>query len=490
VYRLVTGVIPFSPAPLPLIEYCKDKMSFPNDPLASSGFKQESSCSSFIHELLATEPKERPSATLALHHAWIISGGFGNTLSCFNFSMLTEFLRGPNAGEFPEDFPQSNEEILGVSEPSLSTIAYNTSTHEGLKSSGLPSPSNANSSYTDSVLHSRASHVANVFTMVVSNELAIRRKPLSIPPITKPDISTTHILLGHKGPVTSVAFSPDGREVASGSADETVQLWDSATGQPGQTLKWDNDRVWCVAFSPDGKLLASGSEDKIVRLWAIALQLRATRWRMLKGHTHSVRSVVFSPDSKVVASASTDKTIRIWDVLTGSLLKVLNGHTAWVRSVAFSPNGQILASGSEDQTIRLWNPTAERAPQMLKGHNAWIWFVIFSPDGKILASASEDQTIRLWNIATGVTLQTLNGHTRPVRSLAFVPNGKILASASEDGTIRLWDIATSSFKALTDHRGWVNWVTFSGDGKVLASASVDNTIRLWDVATIDFTLDE
>jgi len=251
-------------------------------------------------------------------------------------------------------------------------------------------------------------------------------------------------LSGHTSDVYSVAFSPDGKILASGSADNTIKLWDVATGREIRTLSGHTNWVLSVAFSPDGKILASGSCGKQegylcvqgeIKLWDVA---RGTEIRTLRGHTSDVYSVAFSPDGKILASGSGDNTIQLWDVAKGTLLRTLQGHTSWVRSVAFSPDGKILASGSADKTIKLWDVATGREIRTLQGHTSDVYSVAFSPDGKVLASGSADRTIQLWDVAIGTLLRTLSGHTDSVRSVAFSPDGRILASGSWDGTIKLW----------------------------------------------------
>jgi WD40 repeat protein/uncharacterized caspase-like protein len=320
---------------------------------------------------------------------------------------------------------------------------------------------------------------------------------------------------GHASLVISVAFSPDGRLIATGSADNTIKLWDAATGNQLRSVEGHTGPVNSVAFSPDGNVIASGSWDKTIKLWDVAT---GNQVRSLEGHTGYVNSVAFSPDGNVIASGSGDKTIKLWDAATGKQLRSVEGHTGEVNSVAFSPDGKWIASGSQDKTIKLWDAATGKQLRSLEGYTGGVNSVTFSPDGKVIASGSQvkapvagwdltarnilgeslsggkDKTIKLWDAATGKELRSLEGHTGDVNSVAFSPDGKMIASGSQDKTIKLWDAATGKqLRSLEGQRGtqslfgqgdtgYVFSIAFSPDGRVIASVNQFLT-PLWDAAT-------
>jgi WD40 repeat protein/serine/threonine protein kinase len=282
------------------------------------------------------------------------------------------------------------------------------------------------------------------------------------------------------GVLTSVAYSPDGRRLASGD-NKTVKIWDSATGK--NLLGIDTDLVNSLAFSPDGQRLASGHDfgpEGIVKIWD-----SSTGKELLHLYTEGpVNSVMFSPDGRRLALGGDDRTVKIWDSTTRKELFALRGHSGAVTSVAFSPDGQRLASASNDHTVKIWDSATGKELLSLKGHADAVRSVAFSPDGQRLASGSGDRTVKIWDSATGEQLFILKGHSDEVRSVAFSPDGERLASASSDQMVKIWDTTVGKeqfdFKA---HPGPVGSVAFSPDGRRLTSVNEDDTVKLWDSAT-------
>ena len=290
-------------------------------------------------------------------------------------------------------------------------------------------------------------------------------------------------LYGHEGPVLSVAFSPDGQRLISRSLDNTLLLWNAQTGDSLTTIKDDDGEVLNVVFSPRGSRVISESSNHTFLLWNAQSGIFITN---LEVHGESVRSLAFSPDDSLIASGSIDNTVQLWNAEYGVPLSPLLGHVGPIESVAFSPNGRYIASGSLDNTIRVWNAKTFELQATIEDHQGAVRKVIFSPDGQRLASGSDDNTIRLWNPLTGSPLTSLEGHLGAVLSVAFNHDGQRLATGSADTTIRIWDVQTRAhLRTFEGHQRAVRSVVYSPDGQHLASGSDDFTIRLWNPQTGD-----
>ncbi len=339
-------------------------------------------------------------------------------------------------------------------------------------------------------------------------------------------------LHGHSDRVASLAFSPDGRLLASGSWDGSIVLWEASTGRPLDRLTGHADAVTDLAFSPDGRLLASASFDWQVRLWPLSAagEVQPSGVRILEGHTDWVSAVAFSPDGAQLASAGYDGLIllwtltaeplrsrrladfsqhdfpeifclafspdgrllvaggndgqfRFWDARTGQSSGDAIQHDQSIIGLAFSPNGLLLAAGDNNGEILLWELAsrepiarlAASAPVFQQDQYSNVYDLAFSPDGRYLLSGGQDRTARLWDVATFQEIRVLTAHRSQVTSAAFCPQGACLATGDGDGTIIIWQAEALPLEArqLTGHEHPVSSVAFSPDGQRLASASSD-----------------
>lgn len=337
-------------------------------------------------------------------------------------------------------------------------------------------------------------------------------------PLESPQVA---VFQGHAGGVLRVAFSPDGRLVASSSADKAIRIWERETGKEAACLRGHTKQVEALAFASNGALLVSSSPDKTVRLWdpyaGVELARRSFS-RLIHDlavspngrhlflacsdgeiklcdlvslgpptcfakHDLAARSVTVSPSGDRVASGSEDRTLRIWHSETGERLACLQGHERDIERVAFFPGGRKVISLSADNTIRTWDVVhCTEVGRFECAGDAWFMDVAISPDGRTVAAGSRDGTIRLWNASDGAERASLSGHETAVVSLAFSPDGVGLASGSPDGSVRLWRLdAPRTVTQLPDHQ-WPIWcVAFSPSGSQAATGSFDRTAKIWDV---------
>lgn len=285
------------------------------------------------------------------------------------------------------------------------------------------------------------------------------------------------------GGICCVAFSRDGKLLATSDTSGEVQIRELSSGQQLNTFKADLVWTWAVAFSPDDRLVATAGDDPAVKLWDVEM---GKCLKILRGHTDTVNSIAFHPDGDILASSSVDKTVRLWHInnFEQNQQEVLEGHQGRVWSIAFSPDGSTLASASEDLTVKLWDLNTRRCLQTLNGHDRWVKTVAFSPDGQTIASASFDGIIKLWSVKTGACLQSWQGHKMTVTTVAFSPDNCWLASSSYDETVKIWDIFSGDcFRTLREHSNRVWSVSFSPDSQYLATGGDDRAARLWHFKT-------
>jgi WD40 repeat protein/serine/threonine protein kinase len=311
------------------------------------------------------------------------------------------------------------------------------------------------------------------------------------------------------GTIKSVAFSPDGKRLAGAgwrynqqkkaggalaiNGAPILKLWDSANGQELKSLEGHSKGINGVAFSPDGKWLASASADRTVKIWEWATG-RASR--TLEGNSQEVSSVAFSPDGKLLAGSAggasqtgdftRPSAVILWDTASGRSLWTLMGHKANVNSVAFSSDGRRLATASDDKTVKLWELASGKEYRTLSLPDS-VSSAAFSPDGKLIATAEADGTAKIWDTSSGNKIKTFKGHIFGLNSVTFSPDGRLLATSSFDRTVKIWTIASQriSVGPMQSHG-----TTFSPDGKRLAGSPQSDPmalsgrgVTLWEVDT-------
>ena len=290
--------------------------------------------------------------------------------------------------------------------------------------------------------------------------------------------SEVKTLRGHSEAVNWAAYSPDGKRILTASSDGTARLWDAATGAEAGVLRGHEGAVAAAGFSPDGRWIVTASADKTAKVWDAAAGAELST---LRGHGDKIESVAFSADGNRIVTASSDKTAKVWDTARGVELATLRGHAGVVGTAAFSPDGTRVVTGSWDEKAKVWNAVTGSEVRTLRGHSAAVSCVVFSPDGKRIVTASWDEAAKLWDAATGSEIGTLRGHADQVCCAVFSADGKRILTGSSDGTARVWEAETGiEVKTLRGHTDRIDCVAFSPDGGRMVTASWDKTARMWD----------
>ncbi len=283
------------------------------------------------------------------------------------------------------------------------------------------------------------------------------------------------------GGVRSVAFSQDARRIVTGLPDNTAKVWDMESDRELLTLKGHTRQINSIAFSPDGRRIVTGSDDRTAKVWDVK---NGGELLTLMTRAERVLSVAFSPDGQRIVTGSTDNTAKVWDVDNGRELLTLKGHGGCIYSVAFSPDGWRILTGSEDLSAKVWDAEDRRGQISLKGHNGEVFSVALSPDGRRIVTGSEDHTAKVWDAETGREIITLKGHTGRVISTVFSPDGRQVVTGSFDANAKVWDAENGrELLTLKGHKYVVTSVAISPDGRRIVTGSVDNSAKVWDAKT-------
>ncbi len=295
---------------------------------------------------------------------------------------------------------------------------------------------------------------------------------------------------GHTSRITAVAWSPDGKHLASASYDKSARIWDSTNGYREIIYRGHVDRVHAVAWSPDGQRVASASSDRTVQIWDAVTGRSLFTYH---GHGLPVMALAWAPDGTRIASGGDDKTVQVWDVDNGTLIYTHRGHTGRVQTIAWAPDGTRIASGGDDKTVQVWmlvKPKSSFFSKLLsgvhsgstyRGHTAKVYALAWMPGGQRIASVSADKTLQVWDALGSKKYFIYRSNGASLNTIAWSPDGRYISAGGNDKMAHIWDAMTR--QGVYTYHGHTNYVTslaWSPDGKLLASASVDRTIQVWE----------
>lgn len=281
------------------------------------------------------------------------------------------------------------------------------------------------------------------------------------------------IVIRHDSSINSIAVSPDGKNILTGSSDNAVLLRDFR-GNILKKFEGNIGGINSVAFSPDGKSILAGSYDKTARLW----DLNGNILQVFTGHTGEITSIAFSLDGKKILTGSQDSTVRLWDLI-GNTLRVFSGRIGEISSVAFSPDAKTILAGSGNGVACLWNMEG-KVLQTLFAYELQISSVAFSPDGSYFLTGCDNGSVIIWKVK-GNADRVYAGHVGGVSSVAFSPDGNYILVGAMDGSVKLWNLKGNIPRLFIGHESTVSSVAFTPDGKKILTGSTDKTIRLWDL---------
>jgi RNA polymerase sigma factor (sigma-70 family) len=307
--------------------------------------------------------------------------------------------------------------------------------------------------------------------------------------VTMWDLSTgeRHHDFGHTYAVDGIAFSPDSKTIVTGAAytDNIVRAWDLKTGQLKGRWRGHKDGIEAIAYTSDGKLVASGSQDGTVRLWDPATGKEVHR---LDGHDGMIYGMAFAPDGKTLAAGGKRKAVHLWDVATGKELRAFHNPGGFILRIVYSPDGQLLATrGIDEDVVRIWDASSGKELRQLRGPKAGCPKLSFAPDSRTLAVNGDDGMVRLWDATTGREIQALGEPLQPGQAnrclgVVFAPDGRSLAAGYDDRTTRIWELVSGRERARFEgHAGVPLGLAYSGDGSLLATGGSDHLAYVWDV---------